>query len=224
VIGDFLLVLAGLWALAALAAYLLRGRFGPTSYRELLATWFYLPATMGFFWQLAFVPGTFVPKGGGDLASFIYPVYSFAARTWQQGVVPLWNPYLYAGSPFAADMQSGVFYPVNMIAFLLARPFTYTTVETLAVVHFLLAAVFAYIYGRGLGLGRIGAFGVGLVFAYGGFNVAHLGHLNMLEAVAWPTQPEFQTGVKLLLPQSAYAGGAHGFTFSLLALLNAASP
>ena len=69
--------------------------------------------------------------GGGDLASFLYPVYSFAARTYQSGTVPLWNPHLYAGSPFAADMQSGVFYPINVAAFLLARPFTYTS--TLAV-------------------------------------------------------------------------------------------
>lgn len=151
----------------------------------LLALALYGAATAGFFWQLLFLPDVSVPKGGGDLASFLYPAYTFAAENLQHGVLPLWNPYLYSGSPFAADMQSGLYYPPNLVAFTLARPFSYQTMEALAVFHYLLAAVGAYCYGRGLGLAWAGAFAVGLIYAFGGFNAAHLAHLNMLAAAAW---------------------------------------
>lgn len=145
----------------------------------------YLLLVLAFFWQPLFLPNVLVPKGGGDLASFLYPMYSFAARHLQQGVIPFWNPHLFAGNPFAADMQSGLFYPVNLVTFLLARPFSYATLEFLALFHYWLGAVLAYAGGRLLGLGRFGAFAFGALFVFGGFAVAHLGHLNMLEATVW---------------------------------------
>ncbi|MBI2911177.1 MAG: hypothetical protein HYY05_03475, partial [Chloroflexi bacterium] len=98
-------------------------------------------AWAGFFWQRLFLPGIHVPKGGGDLASFLYPVYAFAASHLQQGHIPLWNPVLYSGSPFAADPQSGLYYPFNLMAFFIARPLTYPVLEFLAMGHFLLASL-----------------------------------------------------------------------------------
>ncbi|HLB12855.1 MAG TPA: YfhO family protein, partial [Dehalococcoidia bacterium] len=73
----------------------------------------------------------------------------------------------------------------NLLAFLLVRPFSYQAMEGLAVLHYFLAAIFTYVYLRGLEIGRLGSFGGGLAFAFSGFLVAHLGHLNMLESVVW---------------------------------------
>jgi hypothetical protein len=183
VIAVFLLVLAILWLVAGLATWRLRPTRG--LHLDLLATGLYLPAVLGFFWQLILLPDIVVPRGGGDLASFLYPVYSFAAQQWQQGVIPFWNPHLYGGSPFLADMQTATFYPPNLLAFILVRPFNYEALELLAVIHYLLAAVFAYVFGRTLGLGRLGSYAAGLIFAFSGFLVVHLGHLNMIEATVW---------------------------------------
>ncbi|MCL4368656.1 MAG: YfhO family protein [Actinobacteria bacterium] len=182
-IAAFFGIVGLVWLVLGLAAWCWRRAAG--WHLEILATGLYVPAILGFFWQLAFLPDVVVPKGGGDLASFLYPVFSFAAQQWQQGVVPLWNPYLYGGSPFVADMQTASFYPPNLLAFLLARPFTYETLELLAVGHYFLVAVFTYAYGRTLTLTRPAAFGFGLIFTFSGFMVAHLGHLNMLEATVW---------------------------------------
>ncbi|MCL4535305.1 MAG: YfhO family protein [Bacteroidetes bacterium] len=176
-------ILAAVWLAAGLVAW--RARSATGWHLDILATGLYIPAILGFFWQLTFLPDVMVPKGGGDLASFLYPVFSFAAQQWQQGVVPFWNPHLYGGSPFIADMQTANFYPPNLLAFLFARPFTYEVLELLAVGHYFLAAIFTYAYGRTLGLGRVAAFGFGLIFVFSGFMVAHLGHLNMLEATIW---------------------------------------
>src|SRR5436190_3640753 len=126
-----------------------------------------------------------MPKGGGDLVSFLYPTYRFAAESIQAGWLPFWNPHLYVGAPFAADLQSGLYYPPNLVAFLLARPFTYEVLEGLATLHYPLATVCAYALARELRLPRLGALATGLAFGLSGFTVAHLGHYNMLAATAW---------------------------------------
>src|SRR5579864_2787442 len=65
-----------------------------------------------------FVPHTFTapanPLDSDELTEF-YPWAAFAAQTLHQGVIPLWNPYAFAGTPFLAAMQAGVFYPINLL-------------------------------------------------------------------------------------------------------------
>lgn len=174
-----------IWALLTVLAILRPSWFAQGFYRDLLALGGFAALVVGFFWQVLLLTEYLVPKGGGDLASFLYPVYFFAARNLQEGVIPLWNPYQFGGMPFAADMQTGMFYPINLLALLLVRPFSYQAMEGLAIVHYFLAACFMYIYLRGMAIGRLGALGGGVVFAFSGFAVAHLGHLNMLESVIW---------------------------------------
>src|SRR5207245_48393 len=65
----------------------------------------FLLASIGFLWQFWLLPATSMPRGGGDLASFLYPTYRFAAESIQAGSFPFWNPHLYGGAPFAADLQ-----------------------------------------------------------------------------------------------------------------------
>jgi len=101
--------------------------------------------TVGFFWQILLTADTWMPAGGGDLAPFLYPTYRFAAEQLRQGTIPLWNPHLYSGAPFAADIQSGLFYPVNLLLFLLAPNFSYEWLEYLAVFHFWLAGFTMYL-------------------------------------------------------------------------------
>ena len=62
-------------------------------------------ANVAFFWQVLF-DGAMMPSGGGDLASFLYPMYSFASRALHAGRVPLWNPDLFSGMPFQAGCST----------------------------------------------------------------------------------------------------------------------
>ncbi|MBI2954152.1 MAG: YfhO family protein [Chloroflexi bacterium] len=174
-----------IWLALVLAAWRRRACDNGRLLRDLAAIAAFVPVTVAFFWRAIFVDGVWMPQGGGDLASFLYPVYSFAADSIQHGVLPLWNPYLYGGSPFAADIQTSLFYPPNMLAFLTARPFTFTTLEELAILNFFLGAVFTYLYARSLGLGVLSSFTAGTIFGFGGFMAAHLGHLNMISAAIW---------------------------------------
>ncbi|MFB0547007.1 MAG: YfhO family protein [Anaerolineae bacterium] len=142
-----LLVLAGLWLMVyAVVHYLQRhGRLRESYRRDVLALGAIALATLGFFWRILFTEGAWMPAGGGDLASFLYPTYRFAAEGLKRGTIPLWNPYLYGGAPFAADIQSGLFYPVNLLFFLLTPQLTYRAMELLAVFHSFLAGAFMYI-------------------------------------------------------------------------------
>ncbi len=210
--GGWLLGLLVLWLAAyAVACWLHRrepalslskGRLGGDYHRDVLALGIIALATLGFFWQLFFTDDTWMPSGGGDLVSFLYPLYRFAARSLRRGIVPLWNPYLYGGAPFAADNQSGLFYPVNLLFFLIFPEVTYSTMELLAVFHFFLAGTFMYICLRSLPasqrpsvsaskrydakpLSRLAALAGAIAFMFSDLFITHFGNLNMIAVAAW---------------------------------------
>jgi hypothetical protein len=148
-----------------------------------------------FFWPLILV-GKFIPHGGGDLASFLYPQYSFAAQAIRSGSIPLWNPHLYSGMPFLADNQSGVLYPINLLAFGWFPNFTYQVMEWLVVLHVWIAGTAMYLCLRmwpirstltpalsqlGRGSALIGA----VAYMFSDVFVTHIGNLNLIAAAAW---------------------------------------
>ena len=137
-----------------------------------------------FFWQ-PYRSGAQVPAGGGDLVSFFHPIHAFAAREIQAGRIPFWSPHQYSGMPHLANFQTGALYPPNLVAYLLSEPFSYATLERLALLHFLLASYGGYWLARSLGLGRLVATTSGVIFAYSGFMAAHLGHYPLLVTAAW---------------------------------------
>lgn len=170
-------------------------------HRDVLAVGVLILATLAFYWPLFFTE-SWIPKGGGDLSSFIYPIYAFAARWLKRGIIPLWNPHLYLGMPFAADNQSGLFYPLNLLFFLLIPRFTYPVVELMAVIHVFLAGLFSYRLLRDLPswrttgsdpdrsgarppIGRLPALAGAIAFMFSDLFVVHPGNLNIIATAAW---------------------------------------
>jgi len=188
---TYLLALVGLWLVAYLVLRYLyrRGWLGDDYHRDALALGVIVLATAGFFWQLLFTPNTYMPAGGGDLASFLYPVYHYAARSLKRGIIPLWNPYLYGGAPFVGDIQSGLFYPVNLLVFLLVPELTYPVMEFIAVLHFFLAGAFMYLclryLERQVRMSRLAALGGAIAFMFSDLFITHFGNLNMIAVAAW---------------------------------------
>ncbi len=137
-----------------------------------------------FFWPLL-LGGQSIPHGGGDLVSFLWPLYRFAARSLRAGELPLWNPYLYSGAPFIADNQTGVFYPINLVVFALFGEPSYAVMEGLVVFHVWLAAAAMFALLRGLELRRPAALFGGVAFALSDLFVTHIGNLNLNATAAW---------------------------------------
>lgn len=175
-------------------------------------------ATAAFFWQILFTTA-WMPAGGGDLAPFLYPNYHFAAQTLRQGIIPLWNPHLYSGLPFAADAQSGLFYPVNLAVFLLTPNLTLKTLEYLAIFHFWLAGFGMYLFlrhGPQLNLRPLAALTGAIAFEFSDLFIVHFGNLNMIAVAAW-------LPLILLTFQLAIANRRGGYALASGALLAIAS-
>lgn len=171
--------------------------------------------TGGFFWR-PLTEGTYMPAGGGDLVSLYFPGYAFAAEQIQNGTIPLWNPHLFSGMPFAADVQMGLFYPLNWILYLFFDV-DYAHLEWLLIAHYWLASVFTYLFLRDIGLRRLGALTGAVVFAFCGFMTAHLGHMPMILVAAWlPLE-------LLLLRRALITKGPAGWAWSLGAGLSMAA-
>lgn len=139
---------------------------------------------VAFFWPLVFA-GYWIPHGGGDLVSFLWPMYRFSARSLRMGEIPLWNPHLYSGAPYVADNQSGVFYPINLLAFALFGEPSYAVLEGLVVFHIWLAGATTFALLRGMGLRRRASLFGGIAFAFSDLFITHIGNLNLNATVAW---------------------------------------
>ncbi|MGH2367896.1 MAG: hypothetical protein ACRDI2_06845, partial [Chloroflexota bacterium] len=137
-------------------------------------------ATAVFCWKL--LVGSLVVIGY-DTMTYMYPYRFFAAAALGEGRLPLWNPYIYYGVPFLANLQSAVFYPLHVL-FLVLRPTE--AMNWSVVLHLFLAAYFAYLLAcRLVGLDAVSATVAGALYGLGGFVGSQVGHLNQLNAAAW---------------------------------------
>jgi hypothetical protein len=111
-----------------------------------------------------------------------YPWRQLAVEQIRAGHWPLWNPYLGAGTPLAANLQTAAFYPPNLLFLLM--PVEQAFAWELAL-HVALAGLSAYYLGRTLGLSPFGALVSGLAYGGGGYVVAHWVFPSMVYAAAW---------------------------------------
>jgi len=125
---------------------------------------------------------------GGDLQTYFFPYWVAAARAFQAGRLPLWNPDLFAGAPLLANSQAGVFYPLNWPLWWLSGSSLAGMARSLhwsVLLHLGLAALNAAILARRLGLRPWSAALSGLLYAGSGYLGIHVEHLNQLQGLAW---------------------------------------
>lgn len=140
-----------------------------------------------FFWQYL------TPLKSGrawlweDFIQFTYPVRFFAATSIIRGEFPFWNPYVFGGMPFFADIQTAVLYPFNLLQTLFAGPDSLSprVVQFFLVFHFFLAAWFSFRYLRYLKLSAESSLLGAVIFAFSGFLVTHAIHLNFINVFVW---------------------------------------
>lgn len=144
---------------------------------------------LGYFWR-TLSGEVHQPADGGDLASFLFPTYRFAAGELAQGRLPLWNPTLYGGAPLFADVQAGWLYLPNLLIFLLWPTFPFATLEWLAALHLWWAALGMYALLRTLRFGERQLVPVAALFGALAFGLSdplliHLGNLNLIAVLSW---------------------------------------
>src|SRR5215475_948571 len=130
-----------------------------------------------YFYQAALGMITLVP---GDGLTQNIGVRILIGQMLRDGHLPLWNPYIFAGTPLLASVYPGALYPPNWL-FALLPPTTAMNVVVITTYH--LAIIGTYLYGRRIGMTRIGALMAGVAFTFGGFMIAHLGHTSRIDAL-----------------------------------------
>ncbi|MFA6017241.1 MAG: YfhO family protein [Patescibacteria group bacterium] len=117
-----------------------------------------------------------------DVLTVTLPIKLFTIDLIKKFQLPLWNPYILNGSPILANIQSSVFYPLNIV-YLIFKPIPAYNIYVLS--QFILAFVFMFFYLRSLKLNKITAYFGGLSFSFSAFFVVWAGWATLGHALLW---------------------------------------
>jgi hypothetical protein len=133
-----------------------------------------------FFWNYFLLDETLF---AGDTAFVLLPFRYYTSHFLQQGLLPLWNPHLFGGTPALAEAQYQVFYPPNLLLLLVgvARGHGW-----LLAFHLVWMALGTYLFARrSFGLDKPSSLLAAIVFAFGGCIQSRLAVGVFTEAAAW---------------------------------------
>jgi len=113
-----------------------------------------------------------------------YPWRLFYARTLHQGFLPLWNPYQFCGTPFLANGQSAVLYPLNLLFVLLpvVRAFGVSVWLHLVLTGLLM---YGFLRSGAVGASRLAALTGSIVWQISAWQVGWLALPTFLCVSAW---------------------------------------
>ena len=132
---------------------------------------------------LGYAPGSFPHKAQNiDVVEQLYPWKFFSIDLLKKGEIPLWNPYNFSGTPHLAAIQSGTFYPINILFFIMPFNLAWTIFIILQPV---LAGIFTYLFLKELKLGDKSAIYGGLIFSFSAFLVVWMQYGNIIHAILW---------------------------------------
>lgn len=122
---------------------------------------------------------------GADFNAFYLGMKHFLYREIQtHHSIPFWNPYMLGGMPFLAHFESTIFYPLDLLFWVLPpeKAYGYTVFF-----HLLLAGLFMVALARSLGTTRAGSLAAGGVFAFNGYIMPHifLGQMGPMQSYLW---------------------------------------
>jgi hypothetical protein len=119
-----------------------------------------------------------------DLDTEYYPWRVFASEALRNGHIPLWNPFLYFGSPFFANPETALLYPLNWIHLFLPVA---TAINLIVAVHIFLAGANFYFWMAFRRIQPFAAVVAATCFMLSGPVFCHVwaGHLSNLASMAW---------------------------------------
>jgi hypothetical protein len=95
----------------------------------------------------------------------------YAVESLREGFIPLWNPYAFCGTPFLANLQSTVLYPLNLLFLITGARYGF---GVSAILHLILGGLFMYAFLRTLALLPAAALLGALVLMFNGWTVTWL--------------------------------------------------
>jgi hypothetical protein len=148
--------------------------------RDLLACLLLILLTLVFVWQVAW--SGYLPNST-DFVLQYYPNLAFLGNSLKAREIPLWNPLLFAGTPYLADPQSQLLYLPNWPFLLLLD--TARAARAILLAHFAFASIAMYAYLRTIRLPRLSAFLGGAVYGLGPYAIEQVAWAPVLMSLAW---------------------------------------
>jgi hypothetical protein len=139
----------------------------------------YLAIFVSIFPDVVFFGTTFAKR---DILRFYYPVWDFAVQTIKSGTLPLWNPYSSYGTPFLANIQTCVFYPLSAILYL---PNYLWAFNFYILLHLTLAGLFCCVWMRECGASKEASFLSGMSYCLGGYVMSAISLTISLAALVY---------------------------------------
>lgn len=109
-------------------------------------------------------------------------LFSESVRTYKS--LPLWNPYIFSGSPFLGNPTSGMFYPLNMIFLILPNHLAFTY---MFIIDTFLIGLFTYFYTRAINIDKFGSVISSITIMFSGPIITSIypGHIQNINTFIW---------------------------------------
>lgn len=140
-----------------------------------------IAATIFLLPLLYFLPASVILSPGDGWTQNLGVRY-LIGESIRQGIIPLWNPYIFAGMPLLATVYPGALYPPNWLFALLPPVWA---INLVVITTFQLCLLGTYLFARSIKLSRLGALVAAITFSFGGFMIAHIGHTSRIAAALW---------------------------------------
>jgi len=154
-----------------------------TFFKVLLAV---LAGTWAFFFE--YLPPFSKVRLPYDMDGYHFPLFQYAFLSLKQGVLPQWDPSIYGGVSFLANVQTALFYPLTWLMFAASWSREQVSYDALQMLQFLqvaLAFTLCYLWLSRRQLKPLACvFGAG-VFAYSGYLCTQLQHFGLVGTYAW---------------------------------------
>lgn len=121
------------------------------------------------------------PLVAGDNLIQFNPLRVLAARIERQGYLPLWNQYIWSGSPLLAGFNAGVFLPTSWLYILFPSTLAWGISQGLP---YFMAAYGFYLLMRELGVSDFSSRLTGLTYAFAGVMIGQGVHLDMITGIS----------------------------------------
>ena len=133
---------------------------------------------------LGYAPSGYPNKAQGpDVTRQIYPWRYYSINEFKNGTLPFWNPHNFSGNPQIANLQTGFFYPVNLLYLILPFNISWTIIIMLQP---FLAAIFMYLFlSKGLKLNKSPSLIGGIAFAFSSYMTVWIEYGNIGSTLLW---------------------------------------
>ena len=144
-----------------------------------------------------------IKNGIPDVPGEIFPMRSLVIDFWKQGNVPLWNPYILSGTPLLANFQSAVFFPFNVLFFVIPKVDAWSI---LILLQPILAGIFTFLLCKKLKLSDTASFFASISFMFCGYLTVWGSYMTMgytvlfLPLILYLSESYFENKNKIFLP------------------------